>query len=106
MVLWIIAGREFFGVSPSCCLTITTEVIWDGQIWFLFYARCQAACKQELVALAPHIEILKLTISMRCRAFAGYHSYIQFLQKPLFGRSQSYDSELQRQRCKNLQRNK
>jgi hypothetical protein len=28
----------------------------------LYFARCQATCKQGLVALAPHIEILKLTI--------------------------------------------
>jgi hypothetical protein len=30
---------------------------------FLFYARCRAACKQGLVALAPYIEILELAIT-------------------------------------------
>jgi hypothetical protein len=60
-------------LSSSCCLTITSEAmaIWDSQIWLLFYARCQAACMQGLIALAPHIEILKLT-------FVGYRSFNSF----------------------------
>jgi hypothetical protein len=48
-------------LSTSCCLTATTMVTGDNQIRLLFYARSLANCKQGLVSLAPHIEILKLT---------------------------------------------
>jgi hypothetical protein len=50
-----------FDMLPCCCFTITTETETD-RYGFLFYARCRAACKQGLVALAPHIEILELAI--------------------------------------------